>query len=62
MEKLELVVIKLPSYLVAELRLQLTVFTSDLLFSLLQLLMEEFSISVEDQSEREWAYMYIKKV
>lgn len=64
MEKLEPIVIKLPSYLVAELRLQYnsTVFTPDLLFFLLQLLMEGFSISVEDQSKRKWAYTYIKKV
>lgn len=44
--------IKLRSYLVAELRQQPMVFTPPVLFSLLQLLAEKFSISIKDQSKR----------
>lgn len=62
MEKLEPTVIKLPSYLVAELRLQPMVFTPPVLFFLLRLLMENFSVSIEDQSKRKWACTSMKKV
>lgn len=53
MEKLESAVIKLPSYLVAELRLPM-VFTPVLHSFLLQLLTEEFWVFIEDQSKRKF--------
>lgn len=58
MEKLEPTVIKLRSYLVAELRRQPMVFTPPILFSLLQLLAENFSVSIKDQSKRNLVYIY----